>query len=61
VNSGSIEMKSIKIFDLRGRLLNVFDNINSTQTKVSGGNANGVLLLQITSTDGAVVTKKVIR
>jgi hypothetical protein len=42
-------------------LLNVFDNINSTQTKVSGGNANGVLLLQITSTDGAVVTKKVIR
>jgi len=61
VNSGSIEMKSIKVFDLRGRLLNVFDNINSTQTKVSGGNANGVLLLQITSTDGAVVTKKVIR
>lgn len=61
VNSGSIEMKSIKVFDLRGRLLNVFDNINSAQTKVSGGNANGVLLLQITSTDGAVVTKKVIR
>lgn len=61
INSGSIEMKSVKVFDLRGRLLNEYNGINATQAKVSGGSANGVLLLQITSVDGVTVTRKVVR
>ncbi|MFN8324673.1 MAG: hypothetical protein U0T80_02825 [Flavobacteriaceae bacterium] len=61
INSGSIEMKSVKVFDLRGRLLNEYSGINATQAKVSGGSANGVLLLQITSVDGVTVTRKVVR
>lgn len=61
INSGSIEMKSVKVFDLRGRLLNEYSGINATQAKVSGGSANGVLLLQITSVNGVTVTRKVVR
>lgn len=62
VNSGNIIMKSIKVFDIRGRLLQNLTNVNATQTVINGSSmANAVLLVQITSEDGAVVTKKVIK
>jgi hypothetical protein len=61
VNSGNVEMSSIKVFDIRGRLLTSQNNINATQTNVNVEAATQVLLMQITSTDGAIVTKKVIR
>ncbi|QBZ96594.1 T9SS type A sorting domain-containing protein [Flavobacterium sangjuense] len=61
VNSGNIIMSSIKIFDIQGRLLQDIKDINSSQTKISAGLSNEVLLVQITSDDGIVVTKKVIR
>jgi hypothetical protein len=61
VNSGNIIMSCIKIFDIRGRLLQEKSGINASQTTINSGLANGVLLVQITSEDGAVVTKKVIR
>ncbi|WP_370637867.1 T9SS sorting signal type C domain-containing protein [Flavobacterium wongokense] len=61
INSGNTIMKSVKVFDIRGRLLFDKTNINSNQATISGGLANEVLLLQITSEDGIVVTKKVIR
>jgi hypothetical protein len=59
--SGNAIMESVKVFDVRGRLLLEQKGINATQTIVSGGLANEVLLLQITDTEGTVVTKKVIR
>ncbi|MBF6642267.1 fibronectin type III domain-containing protein [Flavobacterium sp. J49] len=59
--SGNQPMQSVKVFDIRGRLLLEQNNINATQTVVSGGLANEVLLLQITTVNGEVVTKKVIR
>jgi hypothetical protein len=54
-------MESVKVFDVRGRLLVEQKGINAAQTTISGGLANEVLLLQITDIEGTVVTKKVIR
>ena len=61
VNTGNIIMSSIKVFDIRGRLLNERKEINSSQTIINAGLDNEVLLVQITSADGIVVTKKVIQ
>jgi hypothetical protein len=61
INAGSTIMKSVKVFDIRGRLLNEKANINASRASIIGGLTNGVLLVQITSEDGAVVTRKVIR
>jgi hypothetical protein len=61
VNTGTIVMASIKVFDIRGRLLQEKKAINASQTKIDSGLANQVLLVQITSEDGVVVTKKVVR
>ena len=61
INSGNAVMQSVKVFDIRGRLLLEKNNIDSSQTVVSAGNSNQVLLIQITSEDNVTVTKKVIR
>jgi len=61
VKSGNIEMSSIKIFDIRGRLLEEKKGINATQATIGSGLVNQVLLVQITSVNGITVTKKVIR
>lgn len=61
VNSGSSIMASIRVFDIRGRLVEEQKGINATQATIRGGLANQVLLVQITSEEGAVVTKKVIK
>jgi hypothetical protein len=60
VNSGNATMKSIRVFDVRGRLL--FENkaVNASETSFYIGVTNEVLLVQITSTDGVIVTKKVV-
>lgn len=61
INTGNFEMSAVKVFDVRGRLLVEKQRINSTQTTVTAGLSNEVLLVQIQTVDGAVVTKKVIR
>ena len=61
VNSGNLIMDSVKVFDIRGRLLQEYKAINASQTNISLGLSNEVLLVQITSNDGVVVTKKVVR
>ena len=61
VNTGNVIMSSIKVFDIRGRLLQEKNDINASQTTIGNGLANQVLLVQITSEDGITVTKKVIR
>jgi len=60
INSGSTIMASVKVFDIRGRLLQELKEINANQTSIRAGLANEVLLIQVTSIDGIVVTKKVI-
>lgn len=61
INTGDIVMSSVKVFDVRGRLLLENKGINASQTTITAGQANEVLLVQITSQDGMVVTKKVLR
>jgi len=61
INSGTIEMASVKVFDIRGRLLTTQSNINAAQTTLTAGQSNEVLLVQVTSVEGATVTKKVVR
>ena len=61
IHSGAVTMASVKIFDIRGRLLASLNNINSNQATINAGEANEVLLVQVTSAEGATVTKKVIR
>jgi hypothetical protein len=61
VKTGTTIMSSIKVYDIRGRLLLEKKDINDSQTTFDGGLVNEVLLVQITTTDGVVVTKKVIR
>ncbi|HNP32121.1 MAG TPA: hypothetical protein PKN96_02380, partial [Flavobacterium sp.] len=61
IKTGDIIMSSVRVFDIRGRLLQEKNGINSSETTVGRGLANEVLLVQIVSQDGIVVTKKVIR
>ncbi len=61
INSGNATMQTVKVFDIRGRLLATQNNINAIQTTIAAGQANEVLLIQVTSVDGITVTKKVVR
>lgn len=61
VQTSNIIMKSIKIYDLRGREILTKDNINGTKTEIANLDASQqVLLVQITSTDNVIVTKKIV-
>lgn len=59
INAGTIEMENVKIFDVRGRLVYTKEAISSNVAKLGDLKAeHQVLLVQITSTDGRIVTKK---
>ena len=60
INTGSIIMSSVKIFDINGKLLFDKKGIDSTQTLLNLGSTADILLVQITSREGVVVTKKVL-
>jgi hypothetical protein len=61
VETSNIDMKSVKIYDVRGRLLLAKDNINGRSALfASPGIANQVLVIEVTSTDGITVNKKII-
>jgi len=60
VNAGKLEMKKIKVFDVSGRLIAEMDDIYATETRIKVNAAKQVLLLQITTVDGAVVIKKAV-
>jgi hypothetical protein len=61
VNSGTVAMNNIKVFDLQGRLIYTLFNINNTLVSLSGlSNSKGVLLLKIVSFDNIEITIKLI-
>lgn len=61
VASSLVKMKSVKIYDVQGRLVIEKNDINSqSATLQKVGLANQVLMVQITSVDGVVVSKKII-
>ncbi|MDI1316152.1 choice-of-anchor J domain-containing protein [Flavobacterium sp.] len=61
IKSGTFIMDEVTVFDVRGRLLLKQKNINATQTTFNEGMTNQVLLVQIKTVDGVMVTKKVVR
>jgi hypothetical protein len=60
INTGNTEMSVVKIFDINGKLLLEKKDINTTQLTINVGFSTEVLLVQISSQDGVVVTKKVL-
>jgi hypothetical protein len=61
INSGTMIMSKVKIFDVRGRLLFEKNNINTTTVKLNDLKVvQQVIFVQITSDDNQIVTKKVI-
>lgn len=58
VNSGSVFIKSIQVYDVRGRLIKEINNVNAVEVSVDVPTANQAILLKITSEDNITVTKK---
>ncbi len=61
INTGNTIMDSVKVFDIRGKLLTSLDKVGASQTSLSVDTATQVLFIQIASIDGMTVTKKVVR
>lgn len=60
VNTGKVKMNKVRVFDINGRLLLEEKNINASTTKVSTKATNQVVIVQITTIDDVVISKKVI-
>jgi hypothetical protein len=61
INTGSIPMGEVAIFDIRGSLLFTKNNINSSDFVISNlASSQQMILIQIKSIDGTLVTKKLI-
>ncbi|WP_395066278.1 ice-binding family protein [Flavobacterium sp.] len=60
INSGNKMMSKIKIYDITGRLLMDKENINATQFTLAMNIKNNVYVVQVTSIDNEITTKKVI-
>jgi len=60
VNAGKATIAKVQVYDISGRLLVAKANVNATEVRFTAGMANQVLLVKVTSTSGAVVTKKII-
>jgi len=61
VDSGTMQMNAVAIYDIMGRLITAQNGINAPKTKFTSlPSTNQVLLVQITSETGVKVTKKVV-
>lgn len=61
VNAGQSIIDTVRVFDLRGRLVTELTNVNATEVSLNKASNNQIVLVQVTSVDGAVVTKKLIK
>jgi hypothetical protein len=61
VNAGQSIIDTVRVFDLRGRLVTELTNVNATEASLNMASDNQIVLVQVTSVDGAVVTKKLIK
>ncbi len=60
IKTGAIEMATVKVYDLSGRLLVTKNNINASEIKISTGTTKQVLILKITSSNNETITKKIV-
>ncbi len=58
INSGNKIMKEVKVFDVRGRLLQEKTAVNASETSLDLGTTNQVFLIEITTDDLKVIKKK---
>ncbi|WP_162128389.1 MBG domain-containing protein [Flavobacterium phycosphaerae] len=58
INTGNESMATVKIFDINGKLILEKRDIHNAQTSMFIGLSNEVVLVQITSESGTIVTKK---
>lgn len=60
INANQENIKSIKIFDIQGRLIATQNNVNDTSTSIVTPSTNEVLLVQVTLENNLTVTKKIV-
>jgi hypothetical protein len=61
INSGTVIIDNVKLYDISGRLLLEQSNVNASQAVIEARKfANQVLLINVSNNDGLEVTKKVI-
>ena len=60
INSGAINMSTVQLYDIRGRLLVEKNNLTGSEVRVNVGNINQVLIVKITTNTGEIVTKKIV-
>jgi hypothetical protein len=58
IKTSGIIMQSVKVYDTRGSLLFEKTGINSSQTTLNLGAVNQMLLIQITTADSKIITRK---
>ena len=58
IKTTNLIMKSVKIFDTRGRLISDKKDINASETSINIGTINQVILVQITTNDNKIITRK---
>ncbi|WP_290842181.1 autotransporter-associated beta strand repeat-containing protein [Flavobacterium sp.] len=61
INSGALEMSSVKVYDVVGKLLQQVDNIGANTVTLAGTAANQVMILSIQTTDGRTIIRKTVR
>jgi len=59
INSGQVKMISVKLYDLRGRLILEKSSINSNEIKLDAGSQQQMFMAQITSEDNQTLAIKV--
>lgn len=60
VNAGAVSIKEIEIYDIQGRVLNKYTNLLVTTYSFVSPAKNKILLLKITTSEGAVFYKKIV-
>ncbi len=58
IDSGATIMKTVKVYDVRGALILEKEGINENKTSLNIGTMHQVLLIEITSYEGEVVSRK---
>ncbi len=61
INTMGVVMQKVELFDIRGSLIQVWEDVNQSITTLSNLNiANQVVLVKITSVENKVTTKKIV-
>jgi hypothetical protein len=60
VRTGLATMATIRIYDIRGRLLIEKNAVNASEARIQVGTTNQVLLVEVVTVDGSKATKKIV-